>query len=55
VADAVFKKAMEVSTSSFNETDLDACFGDLKGQYGNLLNKLYTNLVSRTDNSIHVS
>ena len=55
LADAVFTKAMEVSSSSFNESDLDACFGDLKGQYGNTLNKLYSNLASRVDHSIQAS
>ena len=50
--DAVFKKAMDVSTASFNEGDIEACFGELKGQYGSVIGKLYMNLVAKTDSSI---
>ena len=50
--DAVFKKAMDVSSASFNEGDIDACFGELKGQYGSVIGKLYKNLIAKTDSSI---
>jgi hypothetical protein len=53
-AEKTFKKAMEVSTSSFNNGDLDACFDDVKDQYGTNLGKLLKTLVSRNDSAITV-
>ena len=53
--DTVFKKAIDVSSNSLNNSDLDNCFKDLKSQFGNVLPKLYMNMIAKTQTNIEVT
>jgi hypothetical protein len=52
--DAVFKKAIDVASNSLNNADLDECFQDLKSQYGNMLPKLFMNMIAKSQVNIEV-
>lgn len=52
--DTVFKKAIDVSSNSLNNADLDNCFMDLKSQFGNVLPKLYMNMIAKSQINIEV-
>lgn len=51
---AVFKKAIDVASNSLNNADLDECFQDLKSQYGNVLPKLFMNMIAKSQVNIEV-
>jgi hypothetical protein len=51
---AVFKKAIDVASNSLNNADLDECFQDLKSQYGNVLPKLFMNMIAKSQINIEV-
>jgi hypothetical protein len=52
---AAFKKAIDVASNSLNNADLDLCFQDLKSQYGNVLPKLFMNMIAKSQVNIEVS
>lgn len=52
--DMVFKKAIDVASNSLDNSDLDACFQDLKAQYGNILPKLFMNTIAKSQQNIEV-
>jgi hypothetical protein len=52
--DMVFKKAIDVASNSLSNADLDDCFQDLKAQYGNVLPKLFVNMIAKTQVNIEV-
>lgn len=52
--DTVFKKAIDVASNSLSNADLDDCFQDLKSQYGNVLPKLFVNMIAKTQVNIEV-
>jgi hypothetical protein len=52
--DAVFKKAIDVSANSLTDADLEACFGELRNQYGAIMQKLFMNTVGRLQSNIEV-
>ena len=53
--DVVFNKALDVSVNAVGESDLDDCFGELKGQYGSSMNKLFMNMIAKTQSNMAVS
>ena len=53
--DSVFNKAVSVASNSVTDSDLQDCFGDLKDQYGNTLQKLFINILAKTQANIEVS
>ena len=52
--DSVYKKAIDVASNSLNNADLDECFQDLKAQYGNMLPKLFMNMIAKSQINIEV-
>ena len=52
--DMVFKKATDVASNSLNNADLDECFHDMKGHYGNVLPKLFINMIAKSQANIEV-
>lgn len=52
--DAVFKKAIDVASNGLNNGDLDECFQDIRFQYGNVLPKLYMNVIAKSQVNIEV-
>lgn len=52
--DSVYKKAIDVASNSLNNADLDECFQDLKSQYGNVLPKLFMNMIAKSQVNIEV-
>lgn len=52
--DTVFKKAIDVSSNSLNNADLDECFQNLKSQFGNALPKLFMNMIAKSQINIEV-
>lgn len=52
--DTVFKKAIDVASNSLSNADLEDCFQDLKSQYGNVLPKLFVNMIAKTQINIEV-
>jgi hypothetical protein len=53
--DAVFNKAVNVASNSLTENDLIECFGDLTDQYGSTIQKLFINMIAKTQSNIEVS
>lgn len=51
----VFNKALDESLNSMNESDLDECFGNTKLQLGSNLQRLYMNMISKTESKIMTS
>jgi hypothetical protein len=52
--DMVFKKATDVASNSLNNADLDECFHDMKVNYGNVLPKLFMNMIAKSQVNIEV-
>ena len=52
--DMVFKKATDVASNSLNNADLDECFHDMKDHYGNVLPKLFMNMIAKSQVNIEV-
>jgi len=53
--DKVFSKALDVSASSLNEEVLVGAFGELKGVYGNQMDKLFRNMIAKTQANMEAS
>lgn len=53
--ETVFAKALDMSMNNIGESNLDDCFGDLKSQFGNTLQKAFVNMVGVTQHSMQES
>ena len=52
--DITLKKAIDVAANSLSNTDLDECFGELNGVYGNTLSRLFMNTIAKTQSNVEV-
>ena len=51
----VFQKAVDVAINSISEADLESCFGrETKSKFGNVMNKLFMNMLVKTQNNMQV-
>jgi hypothetical protein len=53
--ETVFAKALDMSMNNIGESNLDDCFGDLKSQYGNTMQKSFVNMIGVTQHSMQES
>ena len=53
--DKVFNKALDISVNALDEEVLLESFGDLKQQYGNQMDKLFRNMVGKTQTNMLAS
>ena len=53
--DKVFHKALEVSVKALGEEELVEAFGELKGVYGSQIDKLFHNMITKTQGNMEAS
>lgn len=53
--DKVFNKALDVSVNAMGEEVLVEAFGDMKPQYGAQMEKLFRNMIGRTQSNMEAS
>jgi hypothetical protein len=53
--DAVLNKALDVSSTSFDESDLSECFGSIKTQFGTSMTRLFSNMLVKLRSNMEAS
>lgn len=50
--DAVFNKALDATWNSFGDGELEECFGEIKGKFGNTMQKAFFNMQGEAHSSM---
>jgi len=53
--DKALSKVLDLSVNSVGAAELDECFGALKGQFGGTLQKLFMNMIAKTQSNMEGS